>query len=235
MMSYKLTSKVTFISGKTITSSVSLILVTDKVAIVSNDASILYSVINAKYLAQYSVDKSSFYRTDLMALTGTLNFTTDSSWLTITSLKTQNSRSIFKYLTNITSIILDGCTQLTSTNSNITYEGDTTSQLVFDQMLNLTSLSIQNCTALTQDIDLTLNTNLLTLDMSGTTINATLPTGTKLTTFEQGTPTTISLLSPTQLQPSGVKVDSVTNLDSLTISSIPNNKTFATFAKIMNI
>ena len=44
-----------------------------------------------------------------------------------------------------------------------------------------------------------LNTNLLTLDMSGTTINAILPTGTKLTTFEQGTPTTISLLSPTQL------------------------------------
>ena len=130
---------------------------------------------------------------------------------------------------------MDGCTALPSTNTNITYEGDTTTQLIFDQMLNLTSLSIQNCTTLSQDINLILNINLLTLDMSGTTINAILPTGTKLTTFEQGTPTTISLLSPTQLQPSGVKVDSVTNLDSLTISSIPNNKTFATFAKIMNI
>ena len=60
----------------------------DKVAIISNDASTWYKVINAKYLSQYSVDKSSFYSTDLMALTGTLDFTTDSSWLTITSLKT---------------------------------------------------------------------------------------------------------------------------------------------------
>ena len=235
MMNYKLTSKVTFISGKIITSSVSLILVTDKVAIISNDSSILYKVINAKYLSQYSVDKSSFYRTDLMALTGTLNFTTDSSWLTITSLKTQNSRSIFKYLTNITSVIMDGCTALPSTNSNITYEGDTTSQLVFDQMLNLTSLSIQNCTTLSQDIDLMLNTNLLTLDMSGTNLNVTLPTGTKVTTLEYGSPSSISLLSPTQLAPTGLKVDSITNLTNLNISNMPNNKTFATFAKIFNL
>ena len=235
MMSYKLTSKVTFISGKTITSSVSLILVTDKVAIVSNDASILYSVINAKYLAQYSVDKSSFYRTDLMALTGTLNFTTDSSWLTITSLKTQNSRSIFKYLTNITSVIMDGCTALLSTNSSITYEGDTTSQLVFDQMLNMTKLSIQNCTALTQDIDVTLNTNLLTLDMSGTTINAILPISSKLTTLEFGTPTTINVDTPASLTTSGIKVDSSTNISSLTLVNMPNSSTFNSFAKIMNI
>ena len=232
---YTLSSKVTFISGKIITSSISLVLITDKIAIVSNDASILYSVINAKYLAQYGVDKSSFYRTELMALSGTLDFTTNSNWLTITSLKTQNARSIFKYLPNITEVILDGCTALPSTNSNITYEGDTTNQLVFDQMLNMTKLSIQNCTTLTSSLNLFLNKELLILDMSGTTINAILPTGSKLTTFEQGTPTSISLLNPTQLQPTNVKVDSTTNLTSLILANIPNTKTFAMLAKILNI
>ena len=88
MHQYILNAKVIFISGKIITTSASLILMTDKIAIVSNDASILFKVINAKYLAQYGVDKSSFYRTDLMALTGTLDFTTNPSWLAVTSLKT---------------------------------------------------------------------------------------------------------------------------------------------------
>jgi len=132
MHQYILNSKITFISGKVMTTNVSIMLMTDKIAIVSNDASVLFKVINAKYLAQYSLDKSSFYRTDLIALTGSLNFTTDPTWLAITSLKTQNARSIFKYLPNITEVILDGCTALPSTNVNITYAGDTTDQLVFD-------------------------------------------------------------------------------------------------------
>ena len=71
--------------------------------------------------------------------------------------------------------------------------------------------------------------------MSGTTINAILPTGSKVTTFEQGSPTTISLMSPTQLQPANTKVDSTANLTSLTITNIPNTKTFAMLAKILNI
>ena len=130
---------------------------------------------------------------------------------------------------------MDGCTALLSTNSSITYEGDTTSQLVFDQMLNMTKLSIQNCTALTQDIDVTLNTNLLTLDMSGTTINAILPISSKLTTLEFGTPTTINVDTPASLTTSGIKVDSSTNISSLTLVNMPNSSTFNSFAKIMNI
>ena len=88
---------------------------------------------------------------------------------------------------------------------------------------------------MTEDLDVTLNTNLLTLDMSGTNVNVTLPTGSKVTTLEYGSPSTISMLSPTQLTPAGLKIDSVTNLTSLTISNIANNKTFAMFAKIFNI
>ena len=102
-------------------------------------------------------------------------------------------------------------------------------------MPNLIKLSIQNCTSLTDAINLFLNTNLLTLDMSGTNLNVILPTGSKVTTLEYGTPTQVSILGPTQLAPTGLKVDSIVNLESLTISNMPNNKTFAAFAKIFNI
>ena len=82
---------------------------------------------------------------------------------------------------------------------------------------------------------MTLNTNLLTLDMSGTTVNAILPTGSKVSTLELGTPTSISLLSPTQLQPSGIIVDNSSSLTNLVITNMPNVKTFNTLAKILNI
>ena len=71
--------------------------------------------------------------------------------------------------------------------------------------------------------------------MSGTNLNVTLPAGSKITTLEYGTPTQVSVLSPTQLAPTGIKVDSTANLTSLTISNMPNNKTFTAFAKIFNI
>ena len=73
------------------------------------------------------------------------------------------------------------------------------------------------------------------LDMSGTTINAILPTGINLTTYELGTPTTIAIDSPIRLTPDGVKVDTSTSIDSIDLLNIPNNKTFTTFAKIMNL
>lgn len=242
MAKYVITAKVTFLSNKVITCNVSIILVDDRIAIIANDGSILFNVISQKYLSQYGTTLGSYYRSDLMALSGKLDFTTDPvsgnampTWLGITSLKTQNSRSIFKYLPNITEVILDGCANLPSTNNNINQEGDTTEQLVFDTMPNLTKLSVQNCSTLTSSLNLFLNKELLILDMSGTTINAILPTGSKLTTFEQGTPTSISILNPTQLQPANVKVDSTTNLTSLILANIPNTKTFAMLAKILNI
>ena len=102
-------------------------------------------------------------------------------------------------------------------------------------MPNLVKLSIQNCTTLNKDISLLNNVNLSILDMSGTTINAILPTSVNLTTYELGTPTAVAIDSPVRLTPTGVKVDSSGSIESIDLLNIPNNKTFTTFAKIMNL
>jgi hypothetical protein len=60
------------------------------------------------------------------------------------------------------------------------------------------------------------------------------PTGTKVTKYEVGAPTSISLINPTSLIPSGVVVDSYGNLDSLVLKNVPNNKAYALFDKIMS-
>lgn len=77
-------------------------------------------------------------------------------------------------------------------------------------------------------------TDIRQVDASGTTVDVLVPDGSKLTKYEVGTPTTISLTNPTVLTPSGVKVDNASQLDSLVITNVPNIKTYATFYKIFS-
>jgi len=102
-------------------------------------------------------------------------------------------------------------------------------------MLSLKKLSIQNCTGLTLDIDLSMCSNIEEVDASGTSINVIIPENSKITKYELGTPTSISIVNPTQIATTGVIVDNSTNIDSLELINVPNNKTFAMFGKIMSI
>jgi hypothetical protein len=102
-------------------------------------------------------------------------------------------------------------------------------------MKALKTLSIQNCTGLTEDIDLTYCTNIEQIDASGTSINIVIPDGSKITEYELGTPTAVRIVNPTQLKYTAVKVDNSDSIDSIDIVNIPNNRSFSTFAKIMNV
>jgi len=73
------------------------------------------------------------------------------------------------------------------------------------------------------------------VDASGTTINVLISQNSKMSRYELGTPTQVSIINPTTIQPSGVKVDSAEDIDSIDLVNIPNNKSFSTFAKIMNL
>jgi hypothetical protein len=78
-------------------------------------------------------------------------------------------------------------------------------------------------------------TDIRQVDASGTTVSIIMPTEPKVTKYEVGTPTSISLVNPTVLTPAGVVVDSYANLDSLVIKNIPSTKSYTTFDKVMNI
>jgi hypothetical protein len=76
-------------------------------------------------------------------------------------------------------------------------------------------------------------TNIREVDASGTSINVILPTNPKVTKYELGTPTSVNIINPTVLQPSGVVIDNAYNITSIDIRNIPNNKTYTMFGKIM--
>ena len=169
------------------------------------------------------------YRADLIGLGGQLTLGPSAD---LNNLVTYSgTSSVLKHLPAITHLVLDNNTNLTSTYNTITE--DNGKQLVFTNMTALQKLYIQNCTSLTQDIDLTMCSNITEVDASGTAVNVYVPANAPLTKYEVGTPTEIILDSPTVLSPEGVVVKSYENLDSLELINIPNNKAFRMFGKIM--
>ena len=223
--------------------SANLVLVKD--FIVAPEGSALWGIINNSYVQQNGVNYSrgSFYRSITDFITGTISvdgqYNNNGTWTTVGSSLSStiyNGHSIFEYLPNITGIKLDGSTFAS------TIEGIININLT--NITGLTTFSIQNCTNLTGDIDLSAQTNITQVDASGTSVNVLVPEGNKLTKYEVGVPTTVSLINPTRIQPNGyldngsvvnnggVVVDSYGNLDSLDLINIPNNKSFTMFDKI---
>lgn len=223
---YKIGADVLFRSGYRQSTDAVIALGDDATPIVMSNQSAMYTAINTTWQAQYGsvIGRNNIFKIDLMSITGSLTFNTD-----LPSLVTANGSFLFNYLPNCTGINLDGCT-ITSTHNSIA-DADK-SQMNFSKMLKLKSLSIQNCTNLTEDIDLTMCTDLESVDASGTSINVLIPEGSKITKYELGTPTKVSIIDPTQLAPSGVVVDSWADLESLDLVNIPNAKSFSMFEKI---
>ena len=107
--------------------------------------------------------------------------------------------------------------------------------MIFDKMDKLRILNIQNCSSLTEDIDLTNCSDIREVDASGTTINVLIPSNSSITKYELGTPTSVTIISPTALTNAGVNVDDSTSITNIDIEYMASNTGFKTFAKIMNI
>lgn len=185
---YTLSAKVTFESGKTIVSNCQIIVINDAVAILENDASTLYKAINAKYYEQFGETKGRYYKYDLMSISGALSFSSN-EYNTISSLRTQNNKSVLTYLHNITELDFSGCTNLLSTNQYI--EGQ--SQLVFNNMTNLSVLNLNGCSSLTNDIDLSSNARIQNLDLRNTNISASIAENSSIVSYYSQNPTYIHI------------------------------------------
>ena len=228
---YTLSARVLFTSGRTINITNTLVIQEDFDIIVSSAKTNMYNPINTAWTAQFgsAIGKNSLYKIDLMAITNEIDFSTQG--IDLPNFVTYNNDYLFKYLLNCEGIIMDGCSVIENTNDNIV--GSNKNQILFTNMTNLEKLYVQNCTGLTGTIDLTMCPNITQVDASGTSINVLVPTQSTLTKYELGTPTEISLDSPTVLQPDDVVVDHSANIDSLEIINIPGDKSFTMFNKIM--
>lgn len=104
-----------YIGGATITRYVNIVVLNDNVPIVNfNTSDPLYTTLRAKVDSNLT---RALYKTDLLAIDGTLTFTNASNL--VTAQVNNEVKSIFKYLPYVTVLDMTDCT-ITMVNSNIT-------------------------------------------------------------------------------------------------------------------
>ncbi|MCR5270548.1 MAG: hypothetical protein K6D91_05975 [Prevotella sp.] len=223
--SYTLIASVNLV-GKTTTLTKKVVVMNDLSPIVRADGSYLYLALNTLYDSIYGESADVFYRSTLMGMTGTLDF---SPYPNIGRLAVSTNKSILYYLHRVTGVVLDGCTLLENTFDN---GGVIINQMDFSKMAALQSLSLQGCTGLTEDIDLSECGNIDSVDLRSTELNVILPAGTSVTSVKLGTPTEFTLVRPTALSASNLSIEDNSDLDTVEIEDGGNINAFRLFGKL---
>jgi hypothetical protein len=173
--------------------SLYIIVWNDSASLVNIDSSNpLYLAIRNKYNTDYDLaNETNFaiFKSHLLSLYGTFDLTQYSS---VGSLIGNNQQSIFNYMPYITSINLEGCTNLAH-RFNSTGDGFIN---VFDftNMPRLTSISLKGCTCLNASnispntLSLATCPNVTSLDVEDTTIGVNIPSAHKISTLKLGSP-----------------------------------------------
>lgn len=192
----------------------------------SSTSSAVQTVLNNLHQSLYGNSLSKYYKSDLLSLTGTLDFSSYSSGISM--IKDETGNPLLALTTNINSIDLTGCTSVATSGIMLNQ--------TFPTLPYLTSLSLNGCTSITGVVDFSNCPKLTTLDIRNSAINAKFDNSNhEINTLQLGSPDSVYIKNPKVLVPSGVSIQSKDDITSLDIINVPNCKSFTMFAKIMNL
>lgn len=216
MKKYRLTARITVGGRSPFTKHITIIVWDDNYPLVNYSvADPLYAALSQKYTTDYSIQgfTGNLYKTELLSLYGTLDLSNSN----VTSLLANTNYSVFTYMKYITSITLDGLTQITlndlATGNN---------QLDVSNITSLTSISLNGCTGLNGSIlDLTTSPYITDIDLRGTSAGITL-VNSRVTSLQLGSPISVSITNPTVLGDSGttLTIQDSTNLTDITLVNV---------------
>lgn len=171
------------------------------------------AVLNAKHTSLYNNALDNYYKSDLLSLTGTLDFSTNAS--AIGTVNAEGGESLLKYLPNITQLDFNGCSSLVAGTLGILNNG----VLIFEAMPYLTTINLSN-TSVNYIINFTNCVELTTINLQNTTAGIILAENNKVTYIQLGSPTQVNINSPISLNPDNVTIQSSSNLTSISLGNI---------------
>jgi hypothetical protein len=131
------------------------VVIDDDDIIVPNNGSDLSLALYNNYISSYYAGQSTvpgafnMYKTHLLSLYGTLDF---SGVTSISSIMTTKRDTILNYIPYVTSLVFDGCSELLMQDANTM-----TTSFDFSNMPNLTSVSMNGCNKVIGILDFTSN------------------------------------------------------------------------------
>jgi hypothetical protein len=111
---------------------------------------------------------------------------------------------------------------------------DANGNSLFNSLVNLNGLNVSGCNLFTGTLDLTNCKYITTVNASGTSLGVLLGADSHVSILNLGSPTSISIVNPLYLNPTGTTVTSYSNLTSIDLKNIPNAKTYSMLEKILD-
>ena len=108
---YPIQVSVRFNSNKVVTITHNVLIMDDSRSIVSSIQVPLYNAINNRWIEQYgqAIGKNLIYRTDLLALNGTVTFKSTQQNPLTNLVTASTNTTLLKYLPNVTGLVFDDC------------------------------------------------------------------------------------------------------------------------------
>ena len=214
------TLKISCYAGeKNFTRNINIILFDDDTVMHSNTTSPgVQNVLNARHNELYGNSLQYYYKSDLLSITGSLNFSTYNAQ--VGTVYAEDNNPLLKYLPNVSSLNFSNCLSLGADSLGIVNNGI----LTFQAMDKLTSVNF-NGSSISYNVNFGNCPNLTTIDLRNTRANITLTNGNKVTSLKLGSPTSVSITGPQTLGNSGttLSIDSSTNLDNIELVNCNSN------------
>ena len=231
MKKYRLTARITVGGRAPFTRYITIVVWDDNSPLVNYSvADPLYSILSQKYSTDYNIQgfTGNLYKSELLSLYGDLNFINSGA----TTLLANSGLSVFTYMKYITSITLDGLTQITLNDL-----ATGVNQLDVSNITSLRSISLNGCTGMNgSTLDLSSSPRITYIDLRNTSAGIKLANS-QVSTLMLGSPLCVSITNPSVLGDTGTvfSIQDSQNLNTIELVNVNTSQShgFTTFYTLM--
>ena len=202
------------VGGKQFTRNINILVYNDSQVIhTQNVSSGVQNVLNTNHILSYGNAINQYYKSDLLSLTGTLDFSAESQ--SIGSISTVNRDNLLQYLQNISEFNFSGCSHLDQSSLGSISSG----VISVVNLPNLITLNL-NGTPITNVLDLTNCPNIEILDTRNTNAGVKLASGSPMTSLQLGSPSVVDIKNPKYLTKSNVSIQNSNNIEKISLINV---------------
>ena len=202
------------VGGKQFTRNINLLVYNDAQVMHTQNTSIgVQNVLNANHTLLYGNAINQYYKSDLLSLAGTLDFSAE--YQAIGTVLTTNGDRLLQYLQNISEFNFNNCSSLDQSSLGVITSG-------VISVLSLPTLKTLklNGAPITNVLDLTNCPNIETLDTRNNSAGIILATSSPITSIQLGSPSRVDIRNPKYLTNSGISIQSSVNLGDINLVNV---------------
>lgn len=202
------------VGGKQFTKNINLLVYDDSQVMHTQNTSLgVQNALNNLHTNLYGNAIAQYYKSDLLSLAGTINFSEEAQ--AIGTVLTTTGERLIKYLQNISEFNFNNCSSLDPSSLGVI----SSDELSIENLPVLKVLRLNN-TPITNTINLSECPNIKTFTSQGSRAGIIVPINSGITTIQLGSPSKVDIRNPKVLTNSGISIQSKNYLTDIVLINV---------------